>query len=329
MSVYLTPKETQTHYRLMDPPMAPVVHIQRKALNDMAKLVDLAKGEVGWMCTVIDRGVIDQVPHYEIDAVYLFEQRVHGATTEISSASIAEISFKILHEDGYDENKRINRMYCWGHSHVNMETNPSSQDELQMNMFRENGMDVAIRLIANKHGNVRIDVFDYKNAIVFTTCTWDIVEETGLSQNWEAMMKTMVKQIEPVVTKKGGKGDPLLLEFMGNGNRKGNRKQQKHNKKNRQRNRNFNNSDDIDPAFLEISEIIRSKMAADEDQDVEVLIHDLLFMDGASDDLIIKALDFTKNDWADILIMSGEAATHQEAMTQAHDLFECINARIR
>ena len=201
MSVNLVPKDTHCTYSLLTPPPAPLVRIRRNVLNDMANLVDLAKGEVGWFCTVIDHGIKDGRPVFELDGVYLFEQKVHGATTEISAESISKISYSMLEEDNWDADKRVNRMYCWGHSHVEMETHPSSQDDKQMDTFGENN-DVFIRLIANKKGDVRIDVYFYKQGIALLECPWDIVEVENRNDFWKTQMDSMVSQI--VLTPKKG-----------------------------------------------------------------------------------------------------------------------------
>ena len=212
MSVNLVPKDTHCTYSLLTPPPAPLVRIRRNVLNDMANLVDLAKGEVGWFCTVIDHGIKDGRPVFELDGVYLFEQKVHGATTEISAESISKISYSMLEEDNWDADKRVNRMYCWGHSHVEMETHPSSQDDKQMDTFGENN-DVFIRLIANKKGDVRIDVYFYKQGIALLECPWDIVEVENRNDFWKTQMDSMVSQIV-LTPKKGTKGKSNFLPLL-------------------------------------------------------------------------------------------------------------------
>lgn len=91
----------------------PTVFINRTALNKMFIYTDEVADEVGWLGTVqkVDNG-------YHIIDVFLFDQQVHGATTEISPEGLAAFAEELLQ---LPEGVEIwNSMRLWGHSHVNM-----------------------------------------------------------------------------------------------------------------------------------------------------------------------------------------------------------------
>ena len=54
-----------------------------------------------------------------------------------------------------------------GHSHVNMSTSPSGQDDKQMEVFADSNDDFFIRIITNKQGNLRLDIYDFESGIIY------------------------------------------------------------------------------------------------------------------------------------------------------------------
>ena len=128
----------------------PKVIFSSDSLIKMKIYVDEVDDEVGWLSTVIRKG-----NEFFVHDVYLFEQDVHGATTEITPEGLSDFAEKILlEENGVDI---WNNMKLWGHSHVNMGVTPSSQDEEQIEELKKNS-DFFIRVIANKKGDMKVDI---------------------------------------------------------------------------------------------------------------------------------------------------------------------------
>lgn len=138
----------------------PIVLININALNKMKEYIRQSNKEIGWLGTVVKENGI-----YNILDVYLFKQEVHETTTEITTDGLNEFAMEILsQEDGMEI---WNNMKMWGHSHVNMSTSPSVQDDNQMDLFTQNANDFFIRIIANKKDEFRIDVWDYEKGVIY------------------------------------------------------------------------------------------------------------------------------------------------------------------
>lgn len=138
----------------------PIVLININALNKMKEYIRQSNKEIGWLGTVVKENGM-----YNILDVYLFKQEVHETTTEITTDGLNEFAMEILsQEDGMEI---WNNMKMWGHSHVNMSTSPSVQDDNQMDLFTQNANDFFIRIIANKKDEFRIDVWDYEKGVIY------------------------------------------------------------------------------------------------------------------------------------------------------------------
>lgn len=144
---------------------APVIYISATALTKMRIYVEENNKEVGWL------GIATKEKNEILfEDVLLFPQEVHSTTTEISPEGLAEFGEKLLQSpDGIEV---WNNIRIWGHSHVNMTVSPSGQDDNQMKVFSNHGHSWFIRLIANKKGDMRFDVYDYENGIIFNNVYW-------------------------------------------------------------------------------------------------------------------------------------------------------------
>lgn len=170
----------------------PEIQVSRQAFNDMLILVDEADGEIGWLGTVKKEGNV-----YTIEEVFLLKQNASSATTQITVDGLAEYSQELLTQpDGMD---KLSRTQFWGHSHVNMGTSPSGQDESQMSLFKENGNEFYIRGILNKKGRMEFAFFDWKRNIRINDVPWKLVEAVDNSRR--EMLK---KQIEDKVAPEHG-----------------------------------------------------------------------------------------------------------------------------
>lgn len=148
--------------------LAPRVGITSEALAKMSIYVDECSDEIGWLGTAHKN---EQQNTILIDDVYLFDQDVHGTTTEITPEGLSQFAEELL-TMGEEGMEIWNNLRMWGHSHVNMGVTPSGQDNTQMNTFKEGGHEWFIRLIANKQGEMKLDLYDYKHGIIFTDLQW-------------------------------------------------------------------------------------------------------------------------------------------------------------
>jgi uncharacterized protein YdaU (DUF1376 family) len=146
--------------------IVPRIYIHTDALTKMQVFVEECSDEIGWLGSAQRQG-----RNIFLQDVFLFDQEVHQTTTEITPEGLMEFGERILNEpDGVDV---WNSIKVWGHSHVNMAVTPSSQDNDQMKTFAESGHDWFIRLIANKKGDMKMDLYDYEHGILFEDLPWE------------------------------------------------------------------------------------------------------------------------------------------------------------
>ncbi|MBI3572018.1 hypothetical protein HY091_00570 [Candidatus Kaiserbacteria bacterium] len=128
----------------------PKVILTPEAHGKMWALVQTCEIEVGWLSTCFKTENGDFV----IDNVFVPGQRCTAASTTITKDGEAGLLDALLRAKKYES---INRLGCWGHSHVNMAVFASGIDETQTTTYlkkrREQKHDHFIRVIANKHGD--------------------------------------------------------------------------------------------------------------------------------------------------------------------------------
>lgn len=144
----------------------PKVLIDVKALRKMKAYVKNYNKEIGWLayCNKDKNGV------YIIYDTVLLEQDVTSVKTDIRESAIAKLGEELLMTDL----TKFNDLRVWGHSHVDMEVNPSGTDEETFEQFYEN-CEYFIRIIANKRGDLRLDIVDCENEIRFNNVKWSTV----------------------------------------------------------------------------------------------------------------------------------------------------------
>lgn len=163
----------------------PELYIYNDAMNKMEEYIRQSDLEIGWLgCATKEDG------NYYIEDVFLFKQEVHSTTTEITTEGLNEFAMEILQEE--DGMEKWNNMRVWGHSHVNMSTHPSSQDESQMDLFLENTNEFFIRIIANKKGDYNISIYDYEVGICYEKVPYKIYYDRDVEQT----VQTITNQIK-------------------------------------------------------------------------------------------------------------------------------------
>lgn len=149
--------------------LTPEIYISNKALAQMKAYTDNCSDEIGWLGTAVRTSKTE----YVIEEMFLFKQEVHSTTTEINPEGLQEFAEELLQqENGMDV---WNNIKVWGHSHVNMDTFASGQDDAQMNVFSKIGHDWFIRIITNKKGSLKLDLYNYETGVVFKNLDWQIL----------------------------------------------------------------------------------------------------------------------------------------------------------
>lgn len=148
----------------------PKVYIYDEALNKMNEYIEQCELEIGWL------GCAKRVENnFLITDVFLFKQEVHSTTTEITTEGLSEFAMELMENDQENGMETWNNLRVWGHSHVDMGTSPSSQDEKQIDVFMENDNDFFIRLIGNKKGHLRVDVYDFKVGVCYSELEYNVL----------------------------------------------------------------------------------------------------------------------------------------------------------
>lgn len=166
----------------------PKIFISRKAYEDMQYIVGLADEEVGWLGTVYRRD-----KNFLIDEIFLVEQETNTMTCEMLPEGVANLATELLKRENGTE--VYNALRFWGHSHIRMETSPSSQDNKQMEDFLENCEDFFIRGILNKKGRIELDLYLVESNFCLFDCEWEL-EANGDDDRlafWEKEIEKKVK----------------------------------------------------------------------------------------------------------------------------------------
>jgi NACalpha-BTF3-like transcription factor len=142
----------------------PLLYFTPDALLTMQCYVEECSDEVGWL------GVVRAYENdlYLCSEAHLLYQEVNGATTEINPEGLVKFAEEIgleLMED----------VKLWGHSHVNMGTGASSQDDKQMEFFNNSGHDWFFRIICNKKGSISVTFYNYKEGYIVEDVPWDVL----------------------------------------------------------------------------------------------------------------------------------------------------------
>ena len=163
------------------------VYVLPLARQKMEMYCDLSDGEIGWLAYVEQ---FDKSGFLITDCA-LLKQEVHSTTTEITAEGLLEFWNNTPTE-------QQSKIKLWGHSHVNMSTSPSGQDDSQMEYFKD-GNPWFIRLITNKKREYHIDIYDYEHGIKVHL---DQADLKTYNPGETELRKTIEDEIKEKVTKK-------------------------------------------------------------------------------------------------------------------------------
>lgn len=142
----------------------PYIHIHEDAYRTMMGLVKECDIEIGWLAHCKKKE-----NHYYIYDVEICKQKCHGATTELD-----EVALQDLYEKYKNDPDRLNDVRVWGHSHVNMQPEPSDQDDETFEYFADS-CEFFIRLIFNKKAKYTCTLLDNESGYIYEGLTFDII----------------------------------------------------------------------------------------------------------------------------------------------------------
>lgn len=198
---WFTPHNFEPSYEMTGDPS---IVVSKCAANKMYLIVDNCDEEVGWL------GTADQIgPNtFKIDDIFLLRQNVHSTTTEIDPEAINEFYHETLGKEGGQD--LCNRIRFWGHSHVDMPTSPSSQDDNQMEEFRESNNPWFIRGILNKHGKIEFSLYLYELEMIVRDVPWHFEEPEIPDAIREQILKDIKEKVQSKETNSIMKTSPWL-----------------------------------------------------------------------------------------------------------------------
>ena len=171
----------------------PKIFITYEALLKMNQIVNTCTAEVGWLGSVKTGK-----DGYYITDVYLMKQSVSGVTTELDEDDLHDFFQNLIINDP----DKYNTIKLWGHSHVKMPVNPSSQDD---ETFKEYYQDnpFFIRLIANQKEDMRIDIAIKEDGYIYYNVPWEIVYPKSIIEAMEmyAEASEILKEAEENIKK--------------------------------------------------------------------------------------------------------------------------------
>lgn len=159
----------------------PVVYYSEIAWQKILRAIDKCTKEVGWLGTVEKIG-----KNYIISDIFVPEQTVHASETDIKADALADLAASL------DDPEKL---YYWGHSHVNMGVGPSNQDEEQASEYLEH-LNVFIRGIYNKKGESKVDVYDVENGFVYQAVENVLYYKPLSEEAIEAFDKTLTENVK-------------------------------------------------------------------------------------------------------------------------------------
>lgn len=167
------------------------VIFSEQAWLKMSSIVEHCDKEVAWHATA-HRDEDETKDIYYIDDILVYPQEVTGATVTTD-----QDEYETWLNELTDET--FNSLRFQGHSHVNMQTNPSAVDTAFYDGILD-GLaddDFYIFMIVNKRGNRTVMIYDYKKNILFETADCDIEIEDG-----EYALMSFIDEVDSMVKEK-------------------------------------------------------------------------------------------------------------------------------
>lgn len=174
------PDKEKTTYSLLvkqdEKKKPPKIIFGTKALKWIKAIVEAHHEEVGFY-SVVDE--IDKYKFFIRDVFYPKHSEMNAATCEISPEGENDLITWLVDNGKVDD---VEKIKLWGHSHHNMSTSPSGQDEKQAIDRIRSTKSYLIRIICNKKGEISCSFFDYENGIRFDHIKWEIQNDSRIDE---------------------------------------------------------------------------------------------------------------------------------------------------
>jgi hypothetical protein len=141
-----------------------------KAWNALNAFIQVCPEEVSGL-GIVERLDLENPNKFYVTEIFLPRQRCTAASTDMSQYITS------LQNDLMECGRRhdIKKLKFWWHSHHEMGTSPSPQDERQMQEFNTGTVEYMIRGIFNKRNEGHITLFDYKRNLKLVKHVYGIV----------------------------------------------------------------------------------------------------------------------------------------------------------
>lgn len=167
-----------------------VVGVTLLAAAKMQMYVKLCNDEIGWLGRVT-RERSEKLDAFIVEDVYLIEQGVHGATTELSEEGMAKFFGELLQVEGGVA--IANDIKFWGHSHVNMGVFASGQDIDQLKQLAANATDGwYLGMVLNKKGEAHTTLAMMHGSVVLKDV--ETLTLVGQDKQMEEAIAAEIKQ---------------------------------------------------------------------------------------------------------------------------------------
>ena len=168
----------------------PKIIISTTAGLKMSELVRNCTAEVGW------HGFVERPDKntFLITDIVVYPQTVTSTTVTTDETEYAIWCSNIKTAD-------LRKMRFQGHSHVNMQCNPSGTDLVLYNNYLANltNDDYYIFFICNKRGDINAFLYDMHTNTKYTKEDLEIIKETDMSE-WFESVKENIKTSKPAAT---------------------------------------------------------------------------------------------------------------------------------
>lgn len=144
------------------------LHISEKAFARMMLFVQTTTQEVGWHGTIVRDP--ENPTSFCLEDVFLYPQTVTGSTID---ANAGEYDLWAVRDVPLET---FNKMRFHGHSHVNMDTTPSSTDmDFRARLIQQFKDGFYVFLIINKSLKINVQIYDFDNNQLFQDKEVDVI----------------------------------------------------------------------------------------------------------------------------------------------------------
>jgi len=174
-------------------PLTDLIVMSWRVYQDIHHVInECGRQELSWLGKVVktDEG---RRSIYYISAIRLLEQRSSSVHTRLDPAAIAQVAHEWIMEEGGKDNP----CRFWGHTHPGSCTEPSSQDDAQMQHFIHGKFTPPfyIRGIFSKgsqHYHGEFTLYDYQRGIKIRHMPWEVEDRTR-QQKWTRRIARRVR----------------------------------------------------------------------------------------------------------------------------------------